>query len=169
MDLMNFSLEMLKERLKEDLKAALKSGDGQKRLVIGMIMSVIKNRELEKRAKLAKRLLRVILTEVFKLDLQHPMGNNQTAERWISALLNNRGYTYLADEIDKELLSQSGVTIVHLRWPKEFPEQETLFSRLQRLNNELDVAKRLSSEFLGNREFFKVPAVQELMKAHSPE
>ncbi len=122
-----------------------------------------------KRAKLAKRLLRVILTEVFKLDLQHPMGNNQTAERWISALLNNRGYTYLADEIDKELLSQSGVTIVHLRWPKEFPEQETLFSRLQRLNNELDVAKRLSSEFLGNREFFKVPAVQELMKAHSPE
>lgn len=45
---------MLKEKLKEDLKAALKAGESQKRLVVGMILSVIKNRELEKRGKLAK-------------------------------------------------------------------------------------------------------------------
>ncbi len=83
-----------------------------------------------KRAKLAKRLLHVILAEVYKVDLDHVMGPNQMARQWVDGLLNNRGYTYLADEIDKELLSQAGPTIVHLRWPKEFPNRETLFSRL---------------------------------------
>jgi len=122
-----------------------------------------------KRAKLAKRLLRVILTELFKLNLQHPMAPNQTAGQWFDGLLNNRGYTYLADEINKELLAQSGVTIVHLRWPKEFPEQDNLFNRLQFLSDKLDVAKRLISEFLSSREFFKAPAVQELMAEHFPE
>ena len=45
---------MLKDQLKEDLKAALKAGDTQRRTVIGTIMSVVKNRELEKRGKLMK-------------------------------------------------------------------------------------------------------------------
>lgn len=122
-----------------------------------------------KRAKLAKRLLRVILTDVYRLDLDHTMGPNQTARQWIDGLLNNRGYTYLADEINKELLAQSGVTIVHLRWQKEFPQSETLFSRLQRLSGELDVASRLHGEFPGTRDFFKVSAVQALMAENFPE
>lgn len=45
---------MLKERLKNDLKEALKAGDSKRRTVIGMVMSVIKNRELDKRGKLMK-------------------------------------------------------------------------------------------------------------------
>ena len=122
-----------------------------------------------KRAKLAKRLLRLVLTDVFKLDLKHPMGSNQTAGQWFDGLLNNRGYTYLSDEINKELLAQPGVTIVHLRWPKEFPEQETLFNKLQLLSDKLDIAQRLSTEFLGNRDFFNTPAVKELMAEHFPE
>lgn len=45
---------MFKERLQQDLKDSLKSGNSKKRMVVGGIMSVVKNRELEKRAKLAK-------------------------------------------------------------------------------------------------------------------
>lgn len=122
-----------------------------------------------KRAKLAKRLLHVILTEVYKLDLDHVMGPNQTARQWVDGLLNNRGYTYLANEIDKELLSQSGATIVHLFRPNEFPEKEPLFNRLQRLSEELDVTRRLDSEMPGSREFFKEPTVKALMAEHFPE
>lgn len=46
---------MLKERLKEDLTMALKTGDAEKRLVLGMLSSIIKNRELEKRSRLSKQ------------------------------------------------------------------------------------------------------------------
>ena len=46
---------MLKEKLTQDLKDALRSGDAEKRLVLGMVSSVIKNRELEKRSRLSKQ------------------------------------------------------------------------------------------------------------------
>ncbi len=44
----------LKVKLTEDLKAALKAGDAHKRMVVGMILSAVKNKELEKRSRLAK-------------------------------------------------------------------------------------------------------------------
>lgn len=81
-----------------------------------------------KRAKLAKRLLRLILTENFKLNLQHPMAPNQTAGQWFDGLLNNRGYTYLTDEINKELLAASpglneelSLESQALGWPMKTP------------------------------------------------
>ena len=43
---------MLKEKLQSDMKAALKSGDSATRSLLGMVMSAIKNKELEKRGKL---------------------------------------------------------------------------------------------------------------------
>lgn len=43
---------MLKEKLQQDVKDALKSGDGKKRTVLGMVMSAIKNKEIEKRSEL---------------------------------------------------------------------------------------------------------------------
>lgn len=45
---------MLKEKLQSDLKESLKSGDARRRLVIGMVLNSVKNRELEKRSKLSK-------------------------------------------------------------------------------------------------------------------
>ncbi len=121
------------------------------------------------RAKLAKRLLHVILTGVFKFDLTYPMGNNQSARQWVDSLLNNRGYTYLADEINKELLGAAKNTIVHRNWPKEFPGNEPLFNCLQRLSGDLSTAAHLHNEFPGPRDFFKRPAVRELMEEHFPE
>lgn len=45
---------MLKQKLQEDLNKSLKSGDQLKRLVLGMVMTAIKNRELAKRQQLSK-------------------------------------------------------------------------------------------------------------------
>lgn len=44
----------LKEKLQADVKEALKSGNSQKRTLIGMVMASIKNREFDKRAKISK-------------------------------------------------------------------------------------------------------------------
>lgn len=122
-----------------------------------------------KRAKLAKRLLRLILSDVYKLDLERPIGPNQTAEDWFNSLLNNRGYTYLSEEIDHELLDRTGPTIVHLCWPNEFHEEQTLLHRLRELSGDLATAARLREEMPGPKEFFKRPAVQLLITEHFPE
>ena len=44
----------LKEKLKEDVKAAFKAGDTATRGTLNLLLSVIQNRELEKRTKLMK-------------------------------------------------------------------------------------------------------------------
>lgn len=45
---------MLKEKLKEDVKSALKAGDIGRRTTLSTLLSAVKNKELEKRSKLAK-------------------------------------------------------------------------------------------------------------------
>lgn len=45
---------MLKEKIQQDLNASLKSGDQLKRLVLGMLMTAVKNKELAKRQQLSK-------------------------------------------------------------------------------------------------------------------
>ncbi|MBX4211362.1 MAG: GatB/YqeY domain-containing protein [Candidatus Yanofskybacteria bacterium] len=44
----------LKQQLQDELKAALKAGDANRRLTIGMVLSAVKNKELEKRNKISK-------------------------------------------------------------------------------------------------------------------
>lgn len=45
---------MLKEKLQADVKEALKSGNAEKRMVLGMVLSAVKSRELDKRGRLSK-------------------------------------------------------------------------------------------------------------------
>src|SRR3989344_3009106 len=45
---------MLKEKLQQDVKEALKSGNALKRMVLSMVISAIKSRELDKRGRLSK-------------------------------------------------------------------------------------------------------------------
>ena len=45
---------MLKDKLQADVKEALKSGNTVKRMTLGIILSAVKSRELDKRAKLSK-------------------------------------------------------------------------------------------------------------------
>ena len=43
---------MLKEKLQQEMKDALKSGNSQKRTLLGMVLAAIKNKEIEKRGEL---------------------------------------------------------------------------------------------------------------------
>ncbi len=45
---------MLKDKLQQDVKGALKSGNAEKRMVLSLVLSAVKSRELEKRGKLSK-------------------------------------------------------------------------------------------------------------------
>lgn len=45
---------MLKEKIQLDMKEAMKSGNAVKRMVLSLLQSAVKNKELEKRAKFSK-------------------------------------------------------------------------------------------------------------------
>ena len=58
---------MLKEKLQQETKEALKSGDSQKRTLLGMVLSAIKNKEIEKKGELAEDdVIAVISSEIKK-------------------------------------------------------------------------------------------------------
>lgn len=66
---------MIKQKLQDELKAALKAGDPARRLTIGMVLSAIKNRELEKRNKLSKTGV-----QIQDLDAQSALTDDETVE-----------------------------------------------------------------------------------------
>ena len=58
---------MLKEKIQQDLKDALKSGDSRKRSVLGMVISAAKNKEIEKHGELSdEEMVAVISSEIKK-------------------------------------------------------------------------------------------------------
>lgn len=58
---------MLKEKLQQEMKDALKSGDSKKRIVLGMVLSAIKNKEIEKREELSEEdIVAVVSSEIKK-------------------------------------------------------------------------------------------------------
>jgi len=58
---------MLKEKLQQEMKEALKSGDSQKRTLLGMVLSAVKNKEIEKRSELTDEdVIGVISSEIKK-------------------------------------------------------------------------------------------------------
>ncbi len=63
----------LKDILKEDQKNALKTGDTQRRTLLGMVLAAIKNKELEKRSKLV-----VTVTDPAKLERQSELNDTET-------------------------------------------------------------------------------------------
>lgn len=58
---------MLKEKLSQDLKDAMKAAEAQKRDVLRMLVSAVKNKEIEKRTELTdEQVMDVIASEVKK-------------------------------------------------------------------------------------------------------
>ena len=57
---------MLKEKLQQEMKDALKSGDSKKRMVLGMVLATIKNKEIEKRSELGDDDLIVVVASEIK-------------------------------------------------------------------------------------------------------
>lgn len=66
---------MLKERMQADVKEALKSGNSEKRMVLGLALSAIKSRELEKRTKLSRT-----VTEAAELEKQSAINDEEAVE-----------------------------------------------------------------------------------------
>lgn len=65
----------LKDKLQSEVKDSLKSGNSQKRMLLGMVLSSIKNRELEKRSKFSKTEL-----DVAKLEEQSKLNDGEVVE-----------------------------------------------------------------------------------------
>ena len=58
---------MLKEKLQQEMKDALKAGNSQKRTLLGMVLSAIKNKEIEKRSELGEDdVIAVVASEIKK-------------------------------------------------------------------------------------------------------
>jgi len=58
---------MLKEKLQQEMKDALKSGNSQKRTLLSMVLSAVKNKEIEKRTELTDEdVIGVISSEIKK-------------------------------------------------------------------------------------------------------
>src|SRR3989338_10816588 len=58
---------MLKQRLQDEQKQALKEGNGSKRTLIGMVLSAVKNKEIDKHGELTDgEVIAVIASEVKK-------------------------------------------------------------------------------------------------------
>jgi len=66
---------MLKEKLQEELKTALKSGDTNRRITIGMVLAAVKNKELDKRNKLSKTGI-----DMAQLDTQSALTDDEAME-----------------------------------------------------------------------------------------
>lgn len=98
---------MLREKLQNDVKDALKSGDSEKRVLLGMVMSAIKNREFDKRAKLSKT-----ETDSVKLDVESKLNDEEIIEVLSSEIKKRKesvesftkgGRADLAEKEEKEL------------------------------------------------------------------
>lgn len=64
---------MLKEKLQKDLNQSLKSGDQFKRLVLGMVITAVKNREVAKRTQLSKT-----VSDIAQLEKQSQLTDEET-------------------------------------------------------------------------------------------
>ena|SRR3989344_1699436 len=65
----------LKEKIQEEIKTSLKSGDQVRRSVLGMLMAAIKNRELIKRATLSKT-----IGDAQELEAKSQLSDDETLE-----------------------------------------------------------------------------------------
>lgn len=111
---------MIREKLQNDVKEALKSGDSEKRVLLGMVLSAIKNKEFEKRAKLSKA-----ETDIKKVELESQLNDEEIIEVLFSEIKKRKesvesytkgGRADLAEKEEKEL------TILMSYMPEQMPE-----------------------------------------------
>lgn len=97
---------MLKEKLQEEQKAALKAGDSQRRMTLGLVLAAIKNKEIEKRGELGEEdVIAVIASEIKK--------RKDSAAEYEKA-----GRPQLAEGERKE------IEILSVYLPEQMPEEE---------------------------------------------
>jgi len=66
---------VIKDKLQQDVKDALKSGNAEKRMVLGLVLSAVKTKELEKRGNLSKA-----QTDAVKLEEESKLNDEEVVE-----------------------------------------------------------------------------------------
>ena len=98
---------LLKEKLQADVKDALKSHNAEKRMLLGMILSAVKVRELDKRGRLIKT-----IADTVELEKQMALNDEEIIEVLSSEIkkrkdsveqYNNGGRPELAEKEQKEI------------------------------------------------------------------
>lgn len=113
---------MLKEKLKEDLKTAMKAGDVAKRLTISLMLSVIKNRELEKRGRLAKS-----GTELSKIETASELTDDEVIEAISSEVKKRKESIMTYEQANRPELAkkeQEELAILMAYMPPQMSEDE---------------------------------------------
>ena len=113
---------LLKEKLQSDIKEALKAGNAEKRMVLSMVMSAVKNREFDKRARLSKS-----ETDPAKLEEASKLNDEEIIEVLSSEIkkrkdsveqYNSGGRPELAEKEQKE------IDMLSVYMPEQMSEEE---------------------------------------------
>lgn len=110
-------MNTLKERLQNDLKEALKAGDSGKRMVLGMVMSSVKNAELVKRNQLSKT-----TTETAELEKQSQLSDEEIISVMASEVKKRKEAIEQFKSGGREDLAQKEKTEIDMLTPY-LPEQ----------------------------------------------
>jgi hypothetical protein len=111
-----------------------------------------------KRRKLVKRLFRIILVELYHYD---PITQPRVDRDFLLGLFNRRGFSYLTDDIDEEILTYADLSILEEFIPKLFnpsSKLNLLEQLVQKQENESELEKILDAEI------FQISKKEQLTK-----
>ena len=139
---------MLKQRINDDIKIALKTGDATKRLVLGLLQSAIKNKELQKRAKSGKaeelnddEIMDVLASEVKKrkesIEIYEKAGRDELAQKERDEL--NILMTYMPEQMSEDEIRSEAKKTVKETGAKDIKEMgKVLGSLMSKLKGRAD-------------------------------
>lgn len=113
---------MLKEKLQQELKDSLKSGQAQKRLVLSLVLSAVKLRELDKRTKLSKT-----ESDLKKLEESSKLNDDEVVEVIFSEVKKRREAIEQYQKGRREELAQKErdeLNILMEYMPEQMSEEE---------------------------------------------
>ena len=130
---------MLKDKIQADAKEAMKAGDAVKRLVLSLLQSAIKNKELQKRAKSGKaeelnddEIMEVISSEAKKrkesIESYEKGGRNEMAQKERDEL--NILMTYMPEQISEDEIRAEAKKAIGEIGAKEIKETGKVLSFL---------------------------------------
>ncbi len=128
---------MLKEKLQKDLNESLRSGNQLKRLVLGMLMTSIKNKELAKRQQLSKT-----INDAVELEKQSQLADEDVIEAIAGEVKKRKEAIEQFRAGGREELAQkekSEMDILMTYLPEQMPEEE-IRTEVQKAITELGAA-----------------------------
>ena len=128
---------MLKQQLQKDLNESLKSGDQLKRLVLGMLMTAVKNKELVKRQQLSKS-----VSDASELEKQSQLTDEEILETIASEVKKRKEAieqfkTGGREELAQKEKSEMDILIAYL--PEQMSEED-IHTEIQKTITELNAS-----------------------------